>query len=140
KIPLEGPLWEIIERRWKVRRIEHHGSVILCPLVFFRVAGPGIREIWAPVQEFRKSWKAACAAANVPGRLFHDFRRTASRNLRRRGISEEIAMLITGHKTRAMFSRYNITDEADLRGAGIKAFGQGPEPAEKRNVAQFKKI
>src|SRR4030095_1038411 len=52
KIPLEGPLWEIIERRWKVRRIEHHGSVILCPLVFFRVAGPGIREIWAPVQEF----------------------------------------------------------------------------------------
>jgi integrase len=139
KVPLEGPLWEIIERRWKARRIEYRGNVVLCPLVFFRVKGPGIREAWAPVREFRKSWKAACIASNVPGRLFHDFRRTASRNLRRRGVSEELAMLITGHKTTSMFRRYNITDETDLRQAVVKAYGQVDAPAERNNVAQFKK-
>jgi integrase len=140
KIPLQGPLWDIIERRWNARRIRVKGKVILCPLVFFRVSGPGILAPWAPIREFRKAWKAACEAAYVPGRIFHDFRRTAARNLRRMGIPEEVAMQITGHKTVSMFRRYNITDEADLRDAVSKV---GPYmeklASEKSNVVEFKK-
>ncbi len=86
---------------------------ILSPWVFHRKNG-------SPIRSFRKTWAAACAKAGCPGRIPHDFRRTAVRNLVRAGVPDTIAMKLTGHKTRAVFDRYDITSEEDLAEAGRK--------------------
>jgi integrase len=62
---------------------------------------------------FNKAWNEARHAAGLDERLFHDLRRTAARNMVRGGVAEEIAMKVTGHRTRAMFSRYNIASLED---------------------------
>jgi integrase len=54
------------------------------------------------------------------GRIFHDFRRSAARDMIRAGVAQRIAMDITGHRTMSMFQRYNITDTDELRDALLK--------------------
>jgi integrase len=66
---------------------------------------------------FGKRWRTACAKAGVPGRLLHDFRRSAVRNLERRGIPRSVAMKLTGHRTEAVYRRYAIVSDAQLREA-----------------------
>lgn len=123
-LPLSGELLDVIERAADCRRLD-------CPSVF-HVDGQ-------PIGDFRKAWWKACVAvglgAMVPngkvtpagepeltyrGLTRHDLRRSAVRNMVRAGIPERVCMKLSGHKTRAIFDRYNIVDEADLTAAADK--------------------
>ena len=66
---------------------------------------------------FNKAWRRARVATGCPGRIPHDFRRTAVRTLVRAGVPERVAMQLTGHKTRSVFDRYHIVSGGDLRDA-----------------------
>jgi integrase len=75
-----------------------------------------------------KAWHKACVAAGLgvlekegsqrySGLIIHDLRRSAIKNLMKAGVTEKVAMSISGHKTRAVFDRYHIVDERDVVGA-----------------------
>ena len=109
-LPLEGVLWEVIQRRWTAREVKQRdGSTYLSPLVFHRRGGK--------IDDFRKAWHKACEEAKCPGKLFHDLRQTAIRNMTRAGVSQSVAMSISGHKTIHTFLRYNITSNEDQKNA-----------------------
>jgi integrase len=110
--PFTAEIGQLLEaQRAKTDKLQKKKGVII-PWVFHRDG--------RPVKEFKRSWKTACKDAGLPGRIPHDFRRTAVRNPSRSGIIDRVAMQMTGHKTRSIYDRYNILNEADPKEAAEK--------------------
>jgi len=89
---------------------------------------------------FRKASTNACKKAGVSGSLFHDLRQTAVRNMIRAGIDQAVAMAISGHRTDAIFRRYNITTDEDLRQAQGKLEGYIAALPVKSNLVPMEQV
>jgi integrase len=153
-IPLDGELERVIERRRAARQVKTSDGVLLAAFIFHHNG--------AAIADFRKAWSTACVVAGLgkctcracgqpvnghkcqkcntdalkySGRLFHDFRRSAVRDMVRAGVPETVAMSISGHKTRSMFQRYDICNERDQREA-LRA----TEAYRQQQAAQAEKI
>jgi integrase len=107
---LDNELHEILQQQWEARK----QAMRLQAYVFLN------HNRSDKIKQFRKAWKKACDDAGIGHRLFHDFRRTAVRNMVRSGVPEGVAMRVSGHRTRSVFERYNIVSDADLRLAAQK--------------------
>ena len=105
-IILVGEVANIIDRR-RAERVES------CPYVFHRQG--------KQVRDYSRAWGKARELAGVPERLFHDSRRTAARNMDRAQVPRSVAKQIIGHKTDAMYNRYRIVDEQDIREGMIQS-------------------
>jgi integrase len=107
---LDEELKEIFQNQWDERADRKK----LLPYVFVNQEGAN------GITRFDKAWKRACKDVKIGIKHFHDLRRTACRNMIRAGIPERVAMTVSGHKTRSVFDRYNIVNDADLKLASIK--------------------
>jgi integrase len=134
-LPLTGELAEIVERRRAALPREKNGTVQMCEFIFHRGG--------SAVAELRKSWQTAAIAAGLglmrcpkckeqsaekyckkckaarkyEGKLFHDLRRTAVRNMVKAGVNTQVAKQWSGHKSDSMFERYSILTTDDMREA-----------------------
>jgi integrase len=106
-------------QRVRVREMEMATGRII-PWVFPKLDG-------SRLGTYRPAWRKARIAAGMPGKLVHDFRRTAVRNLERAGVSRSAAMALTGDKTESVYRRYAIVDSTMLEEAVAKvaAFRNG---------------
>jgi integrase len=128
-IPLGDELVDSLQSQLHLRNT----SVPDCPLVFFRIIktkeNPVPRALL--IGDFRKVWETACAKSGLDGLIFHDLRRSAIRNLVRAGVQEQVAMRISGHKTRSVFDRYAIVSEQQFMEGiqKLQKFQDAAEPA-----------
>jgi integrase len=107
-LPIYGHMREWLLLQQAEREAKHPS----CPFVFVH---DGHR-----ITEFRKAWASACERARQKGLLFHDLRRSAVRNMRLAGIPKNVAVQITGHKTRSIFDRYSIVGGQEVQDAAAK--------------------
>ena len=78
-VAIEGDLKALMARRWDARQVKREDGTVRVVEYVFHHDG-------ALVGDFRKARATACRAAGVSGRLFHDLRRSAIRNMVRAGV------------------------------------------------------
>jgi integrase len=101
-IILDGKLLDIILEAHKLRSLGHNHV--------FTYKGRTLKSI-------RKAFLNACKRGGITNFRFHDLRHVFNTNMRKAGVPQAVIMKMTGHKTAAMFHRYNTVDIDDGREA-----------------------
>src|SRR5215472_6976846 len=112
QFPLTPALRAVLQRQHERTVAMEKATHTIIPWVFHRDG--------RPIKSFRRAWLTACHRAGVLGRVPHDFRRTAVRNLERAGVPRSTPMKMVGHRTESIYRRYAIVDEAMLKEGAAK--------------------
>jgi integrase len=110
--PLTPELRDALESQSERTKMAERERGEIVPWVFHRNG--------KPIKSFRRAWLTACTKAGLVGRIPHDFRRSAVRNLERAGVPRSAAMAMVGHKTESIYRRYAIADESMLKDGAEK--------------------
>ena len=143
RFPMTTELRRLLEEQQKLKKRTEHTTDEIITRVFFRLVakGRGGEKHPKPIKSFAKAWAHACQAAGCPGRIPHDLRRSAIRTFVRQGISEHVAMALSGHKTASVFRRYDIVSSSDLEAAAQKLDAPAvPNKTGERRVAKVRKF
>jgi integrase len=142
-VPLEGELGIIFQRRFAARSFEVNGVTAIASYVFHEGGQQigDIRKNWqtacvlAGLGDFYcrdcdraiglnrlcepcgRNWRTKEQPPLYRGRVFHDLRRSACRNMIDAGVPQSVAMDVSGHRTDNMFRRYAIVAAGDVRKA-----------------------
>jgi integrase len=100
EIPLEEGLISLFQRIPRV---------IGCPNVFTYKG--------KPIESVKTAFQDAKRKAKIGDFRFHDLRHCAITNLRKAGVSDSVIMSISGHKTHAVFRKYDRVDRQDRQTA-----------------------
>ena len=122
-------LKQLLEAQWELTKNVQRDRGVIVPHVFHR-NGRSIKSL-------RGAWDAACDRAGLPGRWFHDLRRSAVRSMVLAGVPRSTATKLSGHKTESVFVRYAITDK-EVLDDGVSKLGRFHEAtsAEPRTKAK----
>lgn len=104
-VPMTPTVYQVFTELWKERRLDTQRV--------FLYNG-------AEVKRIGTAFNAACRRAGITNLKIHDFRHTASTNLRRAGVDTATATKIVGHKSDRMHRRYNTITPDDLHAAAKK--------------------
>ena len=104
-VPMTPAVYQVFVELWKERRLDTNRVFLYKNRAIQRI-GTG--------------FNAACRRAGITNLRIHDFRHTASTNLRRAGVDTATAMKIVGHKSDRMHRRYNTIESQDLHNAASK--------------------
>jgi integrase len=127
--PLTPMLREALEAQVRKTELLQREKGAIIPWLFHRGG--------KPIKSFTRSWRTACKRAGIPGKIPHDFRRTAVRNLERAGVPRSAAMAMVGHKTLSIYTRYAIVDEHMLKAAALKLGGLNEADKFERKVEKY---
>jgi integrase len=105
---INDPVLDILSEAGRVRGLNHNQV--------FTYKG-------RPIKGIRTAFLKACDRAGLGDFRLHDLRHTFNTNMRKAGVPQSVIMKLTGHKTAAMFHRYNTVDTADAREAYRKLEG-----------------
>ena len=104
-VPMTPAVYQVFSELWQERRLDTNRVFLYKD---------------KPIQRIGTAFKAACRRAGISNLRIHDFRHTASTNLRRAGVDTATAMKIVGHKSDRMHRRYNTIEPEDLHKAAAK--------------------
>lgn len=110
-LPLAGDLLEVVARQ---------ARALAQPYLFSGPYGRKLTRDW-----IERRFRRAARDAGLGHRTPHDLRRSFARNMDRAGMRQSVIMALMGHRTAAMFTRYRIVPDEELRDSVEAAMTSG---------------